>query len=252
MITDPLFYAFAIPSVLLVGLSKGGIGSTLTLLAVPLMAFVIDPVTAAGILLPILVATDLIGLVAWRGEFDRAVLLSTLPAAFGGVAFGYFAAALVPPDGIRVVLGLLSLWFAVRWFVSSRHETRARAPSRLRAGFWSALSGFASFVSHAGAPPYQIYVMPLRLPPSIYAGTSVIFFAAVNAAKLPAYFLLGQFSAQNLATSAVLLPLALVATLAGVWIVRRIDAAAFYWIAYGALVPVGLKLTYDGIVGLSS
>lgn len=237
---------------MLVGLSKGGFGGSITLLGVPLMAFAISPVAAAGILLPILMATDVIGLVAWRREFDRSVLLSILPAAFGGVAFGYFAAALIPADGIRVLLGLLSLWFAIQWFVSSRHHEHASAPNRLRAGFWGALSGFASFVSHAGGPPYQVYVLPLRLKPSVYASTSVVFFAAVNAAKLPAYFLLGQFSPQNLATSAVLLPLAFVATLAGVWVVRRIDPSAFYWITYGVLVPVGLKLVYDGVVGLAS
>lgn len=252
MITDPLFYVFAVPAVILVGLSKGGFGGSITLLGVPLMAFVIDPVAAAGILLPILVATDLIGLVAWRREFDRKVLLSMLPAAFGGIAFGYFAAALIPADGFRVLLGLLSLWFALQWFLSSRHHEHARAPNRLRAGFWGAMSGFASFVSHAGGPPYQVYVLPLRLTPPVYASTSVVFFAAVNAAKLPAYFLLGQFSAENLATSAVLLPVALVTTLAGVWIVRRIDPASFYWVTYGVLIPVGAKLVYDGVVGLAS
>ncbi|MBB4003962.1 sulfite exporter TauE/SafE family protein [Aurantimonas endophytica] len=252
MITDPLFYVFAVPAVMLIGLSKGGFGGSITLLGVPLMAFVVDPVTAASILLPVLVATDLIGLVAWRREFDRSVLMSILPAAFAGVAFGYFAAALIPADGFRVLLGLLSLWFAIRWFVSSRHQEHARAPNRLRAGFWGALSGFASFVSHAGGPPYQVYVLPLRLKPSVYASTSVLFFAAVNAAKLPAYFLLGQFSSQNLATSAVLLPLGFAATLVGVWIVRRIDPASFYWITYGVLIPVGAKLVYDGVVGLLS
>ena len=252
MITDPNFYVFAVPAALLVGLSKGGIGGSITLLGVPLMAFVIDPVAAAGILLPILVMSDLIGLYAWRREFDRALLMSMLPAAFGGIAFGYFAAALIPADGFRVLLGLFSLWFALQWILSSRHHETARAPNRVKAGFWGALSGFASFVSHAGGPPFQVYTLPLRLEPSIYAGTSVVFFAAVNAAKLPAYFLLGQFSAQNLATSAVLLPLAFVATLGGVWIVRRIDPAAFYWITYGILVPVGLKLVYDGVTGLAS
>ena len=92
--------------------------------------------------------------------------------------------------------------------------------------------------------------MPLKIAPPVYAGTSVIFFAAVNAMKLVPYFLLGQFSHDNLATSAALLPLAPVATLAGVWLVKRTDQGLFYRIIYWLLVPIGLKLVYDGATAL--
>ena len=74
MITDPLFYALAVPAVILIGLSKGGFGGTAALVGVPLMAMAVDPVTAAGVLLPILVVMDVIGLAAWRGRFDRGVV----------------------------------------------------------------------------------------------------------------------------------------------------------------------------------
>lgn len=246
MITDPLFYLVAIPAVLLIGLSKGGFGGSVALVGVPLMAVMIPPIEAAGILLPIMIVMDAIGLYAWRGRFDRALLLSMLPAAIGGIAVGYFAATLVSADGIRLLLGLLALWFAVEWFVRSRHRTAPSRRSLIRANVWGAISGFASFVSHAGGPPYQVYVLPLRLAPQVYAGTSAVFFAVVNAVKLLPYFLLGQFSAGNLATSAALLPLAPLATLLGVWLVRRVKPSVFYFVAYALLVPVGLKLVFDG------
>lgn len=111
------------------------------------------------------------------------------------------------------------------------------------------IAGFTSFVSHAGGPPFQMYVLPLKLDKTLYAGTGVIFFAVVNAVKLPPYFALGQFSAANLMTSAMLIPLAPLATFAGAWLVKRVDQTLFYRITYAALIPVGLKLIWDGIAG---
>ncbi|MCB8839546.1 sulfite exporter TauE/SafE family protein [Aurantimonas sp. VKM B-3413] len=252
MITDPLFYLFAVPAVFLVGLSKGGFGGTIALIGVPLMAFAVSPVTAAGILLPIMIIMDLVGLFAWRGRFDRGVLASMLPAALLGVALGYFTAQMVSADGIRLILGLLSLWFVADWLLKARRDKEPKPRNPLKAGFWGTVSGFASFVSHAGGPPYQIYVVPLKLSPSDFAGTAVVFFAVVNAVKLLPYFLLGQFSLGNLETSAVLAPLAPLATVTGVWLVRRIEPKVFYRLVYTLLVPVGLKLAFDGASGLLS
>jgi uncharacterized protein len=111
--------------------------------------------------------------------------------------------------------------------------------------FWGAVSGFASFVSHAGGPPFLVYAAPQKLDAKVFAGTSVLFFAAVNLMKLPPYLLLGQFTRANLTASLALLPLAIVSTLAGVWVVRRVPAAKFYNIVLGVTGALGLKLIYD-------
>ena len=153
---------------------------------------------------------------------------------------------------MRIVVGLLALGFSVNWYVNARHRTEAKPRSTPQALFWGAASGFTSFVSHAGGPPFQIHVVPLKLTPADYAGTAVVFFAVTNAVKLPPYFLLGQFSPDNLATSLALLPVAPVATLCGVWLVKRIAPETFYRIIYALLVPVGLKLAYDGFAGITN
>jgi hypothetical protein len=116
---------------------------------------------------------------------------------------------------------------------------------------WGSLSGFTSFVSHAGAPPFQVYVMPQYLEPRIFAGTATIFFAAVNLLKLPGYFLLGQLSPDNLLVSAWLLPVAVLSTFAGVWLVRRVSADRFYAVILALTFLIGVKLTYDAIRALA-
>lgn len=249
MITDPVFFACALPAVLLVGLSKGGFGGSVSMIGVPLMALAISPVAAAGIMLPILIVMDVVALFAWRGVYDRTVLRLVLPASVLGIAIGYAASASIPEGGVRLTMGVLCLIFAVQWFLSARHRIEPETASRRKGFFWGAISGFTSFVSHAGGPPFQVYVMPLRLDPAVFAGTTVIFFAFTNFVKLIPYFLLGQFSSENLATSAVLLPLAPVATVIGVRLVRKIEREKFYLITYALLIPVGLKLVYDGVKG---
>ena len=112
------------------------------------------------------------------------------------------------------------------------------------------VSGFTSFISHAGAPPYQVHALALGHNPQVFAATAAVFFAIVNVAKLGPYFLLGQFDASNIATSLFLMPLAPLSTLAGAWLTRRIDAKVFFSIAYGFVFVIGLKLVHDGMTSL--
>jgi uncharacterized membrane protein YfcA len=113
-----------------------------------------------------------------------------------------------------------------------------------------AAAGFTSQIAHAGGPPFQIYVLPRRLPRDAFIGTSAIFFATVNWMKVPAYFALGQFTPQVLMTAGVLLPLAIASTWGGVWVVRRVPAEGFYKVIYVLLIAVGGKLVFDGARGL--
>lgn len=251
MIDDPVFYAFAIPAVLLVGLSKGGFGGAFALLGVPLMALAIPPVQAAAIMLPILIVMDMVSLWAWRRHADYQTLVIMLPGAIIGIAVGWATAAFVTDAMIRLIVGLVALWFVWR-YVAARiaagrgADVPARGHNRGLGSFWGMIAGFTSFVSHAGGPPYQIYTLPLKQDPRIYTGSSVRFFAVINAIKLIPYFALGQFDAQNLKTSALLAPIAPVATLAGAMIVRRMKPDIFYPFMYAMVALTALKLTYDG------
>ncbi len=251
-IADPWFYYAAIPAVMLVGLSKGGFAGGVGFVGVPLMSLVIGPVQAAAILLPILCVMDAAALWTWRGVYDRRLLIDMIPGSLAGIALGWLLAASVTVTMIRLVVGLVAFAFVARWLFLklSRRGDRAAAPNRVAAAFWGAVSGFTSFVAHVGGPPYQVYALPLRLDPKILSGTTAIFFAVTNAVKLAPYFALGQFDAVNLATSAVLMPIAPLATLAGAWLVRRMRPDLFYALTYAAVALIALKLIYDAVVDL--
>jgi len=252
MITDPWFYTLAIPAVLLVGLSKSGFGGGIAMVGVPLMALAISPIKAAAILLPLLVAMDIIGLIAYRRQCDRLAILVLLPAAIVGIGIGWLAASIVSEAMVRLIVGVIALVFTLDHWFRQRNGDIARQPNRIAGSIWGMIAGFTSFISHAGSAPVQMYLLPLRFNPVLYAGTSVVFFATVNALKIVPYFALGLFSVENLATSAILTPFAALAMMAGIWLVRNVPAEWFYRIAYYLVFGIALKLIWDGAWSLAS
>ena len=239
------FYAAAAPAVILLGLSKSGL-SGLGALAVPILALTIPPLQAAAITLPIMVVQDWVGVYAFRREVDRRNLAILLPAALIGVVLAFVLAARVSEDVVKLAIGVISVGFVGITLIRERWLSAKPARADVAPGlFWGALAGFASFVSHAGGPPFLVYTMPQRLAAPIFAGTSVLFFAAVNLMKLPPYVWLGQFSRANLLVSLTLLPLAVVSTLAGVWVVRRVPGEKFYAAVLIVTFGLGAKLVYD-------
>lgn len=253
MITDPWFYALAAPAVILLGLAKGGFAG-IGVIAVPLMALAVSPVLAASITLPILIVQDVVSVWAFRRTWDRAILMLMLPSAAVGIFAGFALAAFVKPGAVELAVGAVSVVFALQrlWL------ERAGAPARQvrveglpwRGVLAGIAAGFTSQISHAGGPPFQMYVLPKQLARDVFIGTSAIFFAVVNWMKVPAYLALGQFTGESLATSMALLPLAIASTWAGVWLVRRVSGQAFYRIIYVLLIAVGGKLAWDGAASL--
>lgn len=249
LLADPWFYAAAIPAVILVGLSKGGLGGAVGFVGVPLMALAMPPVQAAAILLPILILTDLVSLWSWRGVYDTRILKTMMPGAMVGIGIGWLNAAVVTEAMIRFIVGAVAIVFVGRWIfqqLRNRGVIEKAKPNWIAASFWSTIAGFTSFVAHVGGPPYQVYTLPLGLDPKVFTGTSVLFFAITNAVKLVPYFALGQFDTENLAASAILMPFAPLATLAGAFLVKRMRPEVFYPFSYITVALVAVKLVWDG------
>lgn len=248
-VADPLFYLAAVPAVLLAGIGKGGLGG-LGILSVPLIALVAGPVQAAGIMLPILCVMDLFGLWAYRRWWSGALLAVMLPGALIGMAAGTLAFGHLDEDAVRLVIGVLAVGFAGHYWLKrllSRPEAAARAPSRAAGVFWSGLSGFTSFLAHAGGPPVMVWLLPQRLDRLRLAGTTVVLFGIVNWVKLAPYGWLGQLNAANIGTAVVLSPLAPLGIWMGVRLTRRLNEALFYRLSYAVLLLTGVKLCADAL-----
>jgi uncharacterized membrane protein YfcA len=245
MLTDPYFYLVAVPAVILMGLAKGGFAGV-GAMSMPLLALVISPVQGAAILLPVLLVQDAIGVWAFRRNLDRSILALLLPSAAIGIALGYLLAAEVSTTGVLATLGIISIAFAAyRLWISRGNQPAPKHASPFVGGLLGIASGFTSQVAHAGQPPFQMYVLPKRLPPATLVGTTAIFFATVNWLKVPAYYALGQFTPENLTASAIMMPVAIASTFAGVWLVRRVNAERFYTFIYCLMLVVGVQLLWE-------
>jgi uncharacterized membrane protein YfcA len=248
IITAPAFYAVAVPAVIFLGLAKGGFSGVATG-ATPLLALYLPPLEAAALLLPIVICQDVISIHVYRREWSGWNLKVLLPGAGVGLTLGWLFASYVSDDAIRILIGITALIFVLTIWLR-RSPVRRRQGTVLGGLFWGAVSGFMSFASQGGGPPFQVYTLPQQLPKMTFVGTTAIFFAVVNVLKVVPYFVLGQFTAKNLSTSLALLPLAVAANFAGIWMVRIVPAAQFYRITYLLLFILGLLLSGQGIAHL--
>ena len=247
---DPYFIFIAATAVLIVGLSKAGLLGSLGMVGVPLWSLVMPARDAAGMMLPVLLAMDAIAIWTYRKECDWRILRIMLPGAAIGTIAGWVLWSFVSDAAVLLFVGVVTLLFILDAILPLRKKLAGLPPSRPWGTFWGGFAGFTSFISHTGGPPFQIYVLPQRLQPAVYAGTTAFFFAIVNTAKLIPYFFLGQLNLHNLQLSAALIPVGIGGVLAGVWLVRRISMAWFYRIAYWLVFLLSLKLIWDGARGV--
>lgn len=244
LITDPFFYLVAVPAVILLGISKSGFGAGFGSLAVPMMALAVTVPQAAAILMPVLLVMDLMGMAAFRQHVDRALLRFLLPFGLAGVLFGALLFKLLDARLVAGIVGVVTLLFLAQRLLFPPKTDHPPLP-RWMGALLTATSGFTSFIAHAGGPPINVYVIPLRLSPVLFTGTMAFFFFFINLSKWVPYAWLGLLDWRNMATSVALLPFAPLGVWIGVRIAHRIDPALFYRLVYAGMFLTGCKLVWD-------
>ncbi|MFL6798757.1 MAG: sulfite exporter TauE/SafE family protein [Xanthobacteraceae bacterium] len=250
IITDPLFYVLAVPAVTALGLGKGGF-SGVGMISTPLLALTVPPLQAAAILLPILLVQDIISVWVYRQEWSAWNLKVLLPGAVVGVAAAWLFATYVSQAWVELAVGLTGVCFSLYSYFG-KVPAQAYRPTVPIGMVWGALAGFTSTIIQVGAPPYQVHILPQRLDKLTLIGTTIIFFALLNMMKVVPYFALGQFSAQTLGTSLVLLPFAIATNLLGLWLARRTPTELFYRVAYVLMFLISLALIWQGAASLAA
>jgi uncharacterized membrane protein YfcA len=244
------FWLLAVMATVLVGMSKAGFGGAAGSLAVPLMALAVAPPFAAAVMLPILLTIDAIGLVVFRGRGDPANLRIILPGAMLGIGLGWITFGQVDARWIRLLIGIEAVMFAFDRFRAARSTFSAvpPAPTFGPGIFWSAVSGFTSFVSHAGGPPIMQYLMPQNMDKMRLVGTTVIYFSVVNFTKLGPYAALGLLDLSNLAVSLLLAPVIPLGYFIGYRLLHAVDMRGFNLVTAWTLLLAGTKLIWDGLL----
>lgn len=241
-----LVAAFA---VLITGISKSGLGGALGGLAVPFLSLWISPRNAAAVMLPILIAMDMVGIRAWSGKADWRDLKVLIPGAIVGIVLGTLAFGVMSDQLVKGLIGLIAVGFTLDRLLRHRGQaTTEQRPPRIFGWLSGVGAGFTSTLAHAGGPPVMIYLLSWRQPRETFVATTVFFFSVINLAKLPFYIALGLFSVDTLTMSALLLPLVPVGVWIGMRLLQRIPERPFYLFATAALGLSGVKLLWDGLM----
>ncbi|WP_095587390.1 sulfite exporter TauE/SafE family protein [Actibacterium ureilyticum] len=244
-----LFFALAIPAVVFAGVSKAGFGSGAAFAATPILALILDPAMALGMMLPLLMLVDAVTLRPYWRQWDwrssRHLILGAVP----GVALGAFFYTAADPDLLRLFIGGMAIAFVLfqlsvrmRWL---RYRVR---PFHHGVGMVAGLfAGFSSFVSHAGGPPVAVYLLAQGQSKTVYQATSVLVFWAINLTKFVPYVFLGIFTADTLRADLYLAPFALLGAWLGVKAHRLVPERAFFILTYVLLIVTGSKLIWDAL-----
>jgi uncharacterized membrane protein YfcA len=245
-ITDPFFYAVTIPAVLLLGVSKSGFGAGFGSLAVPMMALAVTVPQAAAILMPVLLLMDVLGMAAFRKDFDLKLLKFLIPCGLVGIVIGALLFKMLNAHTVAGIVGVFTLLFLAQRLLFPP-KADSPPPPRWLGAILTATSGFTSFIAHAGGPPVNAYMIPMRLSPIRFTATMAFFFFVINLAKWLPYAWLGLLDWRNFATSLVLLPIAPIGVWVGVRLARRISQVLFYRFLYTGMFLTGVKLMWDAV-----
>ncbi|WP_394691124.1 sulfite exporter TauE/SafE family protein [Hoeflea sp.] len=244
------FYLVATVAVLLTGLSKSGFGGGLGVMAVPMMSLFVAPQFAAAVLMPILLTMDVLIVWRYRRTWDRRIVLSLLPAALAGLVIGSMTFQYMDADVIKLLVGLLAAFFVLQ-FLATRHA-QGEVGTKSRPLVWGLglLSGFASFIAHAGGPPVKGYLLQQQLEKTWFVGTNTVFFFSLNFLKTIAYGASGTLSLASLTTSALLAPVLVLGVFLGIGLHRFVDQHIFVKVVYGFLALTAAKLLFDSAAAL--
>lgn len=247
---DWLFFATGAFAVILTGISKSGFAGGLTVLSVPLLSLFVTPQVAAAIMLPILCVIDIGNVWHYRHNWVRRIVYLLIPGAVIGITIGTFTFSVVNQGYVKIAVGTIALWFAAISLFNINAKRQAKPMGVGQGLFFGVLSGFTSFVAHAGGPPIKGFLLSQNLPKSPFVATNSVFFFVMNQMKLVPYFFLGQFSAENLTMSLYLLPFVPIGIFLGYQLHRVISQKYFTRLVSSLLVFAGVKLLYDGVTYL--
>lgn len=246
---DLWFFCVAGPAVIFAGISKGGFGSGAAFAAASILALVIEPGLALGVMLPLLMLIDASSLRPYWRKWSTIDVKLLVIGGLPGIALGAALYQVASPDVFRVLIGGVSVGFVI-WQLMLAYKVVRLANARMPdwAGMViGSVVGFTTFISHAGGPPAAVFLLSRGLSKTQYQATTVLLFWVLNILKFVPYAFLGMFTAQTLMANLVLAPFALLGTWIGVKLHHLVPERLFFGLTYVLLLMTGTKLIWDGL-----
>ncbi|KOT37974.1 membrane protein [Streptomyces caelestis] len=233
---------------LLVGFSKTAVSGANTV-SLAVFAAVLPAKASTGVLLPILIAGDVLAVLTYRRHAHWPTLWRLFPAVAAGVVAGTLFLVWADDGIVRSSIGAILLLMAGVTMWRRRTADADRGPDavatragRAKARSYGVLGGFTTMVANAGGPVMSLYLLSAGFRKLGFLGTSAFFFLIVNTSKLPFSAGLGLIDADSLLLDAALVLFVVPGALLGTWAVSRIDQRLFERLVIAATVVGGVQL----------
>ncbi|MFE6157737.1 sulfite exporter TauE/SafE family protein [Streptomyces sp. NPDC056486] len=245
---SPWGFAALAAAAVLVGFSKTAVSGANTV-SLAVFAAVLPARESTGVLLPILIAGDVLAVLTYRRHAHWPTLWRLFPAVAGGVVVGTVflmwaddAAVRTSIGAILLLMAAVTLWRRRTPAAVEAEPSRLSRGARLKAPSYGVLGGFTTMVANAGGPVMSMYLLSAGFRKLSFLGTSAWFFLIVNTSKVPFSVGLGLIDAHSLLLDAALVLFVVPGALIGKAAVHRINQRLFEQLVIGATVLGGLQL----------
>jgi uncharacterized membrane protein YfcA len=227
---------------LLVGVAKTGI-TGLSLLFVAIFAAIMPARRSTGVVLPLLILGDVVAFLTYRRHAHWGHVWRLFPWAAAGVVAGYLAMGRMSDRQTGIAIGVIVVALTL---LHLARRARPGLPEEERARWFApligVLAGFTTIVSNAAGPLMVIYLLAMRLPKMEYMGTGAVFFLLLNLFKIPFMIALGLITHGSLALNLALAPAVIAGTVAGRWLLGRINQRMFENIALALTLVAAARM----------
>ncbi|GAP50695.1 sulfite exporter TauE/SafE family protein [Streptomyces azureus] len=233
---------------LLVGFSKTAVSGANTV-SLAIFAAVLPARASTGVLLPVLIAGDLLAVATYRRHAHWPTLWRLFPAVAAGVVVGTVFLMWADDAIVRTSIGAILLLMAAVTVWRRRTADAEQEPEsvttqagRIKARSYGVLGGFTTMVANAGGPVMSMYLLSAGFRKLGFLGTSAFFFLIVNVSKLPFSAGLGLIDGRSLLLDLALVAFVVPGALFGKWAVNKINQRLFEQLVIAATVVGGLQL----------
>ena len=253
MIENLGYVDYAIVGIAAIGsaMIKNGVGVGAGIFMLPFLSLALPAKFALGLGAPIMLVSDIAGVVYYWREWDGKELFLLLPPAFLGVISGAFMIKAIPNEQFRFWVGLFAVVFSLYRLLKlkrSKSETSGRwanwffKPKKTMAILFGFLGGVASSVTHAGGLVMSLYLIQQSKDRRAFVGTFVLFFAILNCLKVIAYLKIEILTSETVLLTAILSPLIILGGFVGNALNKRVSQKAFMAIVFAVILTIGINL----------
>lgn len=250
---SPAFWLIGGMTICVIAMSKGAFGGGAASLGVPMLSLITDPIGAAVVVAPLVSLMDMFTLRTFGpSSWSKPDLRVLLPGLLLGLGLGWLAFEWIDPRLVALMIGTISLSFALHWFWKRHRKTETDAqPVSAPLGFLAGTaSGFTTFVAHAGGPPVAMYLMRRSLGKALFVGTTAAFFTLGNLLKLGPYGVMMQDRPDALAAAILFAPLVPFSVWIGLRLHHRLSYEGVMVATNALLIVGGARLIWQAVGAL--